>query len=70
MPRNNSPEYGSLIPCRIAALGPATEREPRLLGLQRAVYLPIVWLGGLGTGEPAPDRPSPAVSRPRTEPVV
>ena len=47
MPQSNSPEYGSLIPCRIAALGTATEPEPRLLGLQHAVYRLIVWLGGL-----------------------
>jgi hypothetical protein len=38
-------EYAGLIPCRIAALGPSRQPEPRLPGLQHAVYRLITWLG-------------------------
>ena len=37
-------EYAGLIPCRIAALGPSRQPQPRLPGLQHAVYRLIVWL--------------------------
>ena len=43
-------EYGGLIPCRIAALGPAIEPDSRMPRLERAAYRLVVWLSELGTG--------------------